>query len=288
MMTSKKTLLTATTIAILLLSSSSGAYAQGFTNFDNNQNQGYNPYGNYNQGYNNNYNQGYGYSQANDNQLAPLEGRIMTVQPGTSLGVALNNTISSEYSRVGEPVTARLANDFYYAGTLALPAGSMVQGQVTDLKKAGRAEKNGYIGIRFTSATTPDGRVIPLSARIATEDGTGLIKGGTSAGSAGRVVGKTAAGAAGGALAGLTGSAISGGRKGKGTAIGTAIGGGIGLISGLAGRGEEAVIPSGERFNIILDQPMTIPGATNYAPPGGYNNQYPPQYQQPQDNSYPY
>ena len=155
--------------------SNNSGYSQGYSD------QGYGNSGYSNQGYDQNYSQG-GYNQGyGGGQLPPLQGSVMVAPAGTSLNVATTTAISSGLNNVGDPISTRLAGDLYVSGGLILPAGSVIEGQVTQSQKAGRAGKNGMLGVRFTTAVTPNGQRVPISARIATEDGSGLIRGGSSA-----------------------------------------------------------------------------------------------------------
>lgn len=248
----------------------------------NNQGYGYNQgYGNqnYNQGSNQNgydYNQGYGnqnYNQGNNQQqLAPLRGGVMVAPAGTSLSITTTTGLSSAINRVGDTFTTRLSNDLYAGGGLVLPAGSTIEGQITQVESAGRTGKNGILGVRFTNAITPNGQRIPLSAKLLTEDRSGLIRGGTTAGRVGKTFLNTAIGAGIGAVLGTALAPAAGGSVGKGAVYGTAIGGGAGLLSNVVRKGSEAELPSGTQLQIILDQNLSAPsmgGSSNY-PSYGY------------------
>ena len=266
--------ITGITFALLPLT----ANAQ-FTDFGSSQdnNQGYNQ-GGYNQGYGQgSYNQGYGqgsYNQGYGQQnLPPLQGRVMVAPAGTSLNVTTTTALSSAISGVGEPFSTRLASDLYAGGALLLPAGSVIEGQVTQSQPAGRASKNGVLGVRFTTAITPNGQRVPISARLATQDGTGLIRGGTAKGTVGKTFLRGAGGAAAGAALGTALAPAAGGRVGKGAVYGTAIGGGIGLLSTFAAKGREAELPGGSQLQIVLDQPLTLNGSSNQQSQN-YGNSY--------------
>jgi hypothetical protein len=156
------------------------------------------------------------------------------------------------------------------------------------VRPAGRAERNGELDVRFTSALLPNGQRVPISAKIQTEDGTGIIRGGSVKGSLGQAAIKTGVGAGLGAALGTAMGPLSGGRVGRGAIYGTILGSGLGAASSLAGRGKDAVLNSGQPVNIQLDQPLTI-SPTAFSQPydnygGGYNQQNysQPQYGQPQ------
>lgn len=209
---------------------------------------------NYGQGYNQNYRSG-----------QTLKGRVVTVPAGIQFPAVVSTPISSEYLTMGQPVAITLGSDFYYNSTLIAPAGSTVSGTVTQVTKAKHGSMNGSLRLRFTEITTPYGTRIPISASIKTDDGSGLLVGGTKADVAKNYAKDMVAGSAMGALAGLVGSAVSGGAIGKGTALMTAVGAGGGLVKSVYDKGQDVVIPSGSTIELFVDQPITVnPSANSY------------------------
>lgn len=209
------------------------------------------------------YNQSYQPYTQNYGSLPPLQGRVVTVPVNTYFKVYTTNPISSEYITQGDSVSVMLGQDFYYNGNVVLPANSVIEGTAVIADSAGRTGKNGRLKIKFTSATTPSGQRVPLSAKLATEDGTGIISGGTGTGRALGVAKDAAAGAAGGALFGTVIGAITG-KTGRGAWSGTAVGAGLGLGKSMMDKGYDALIPANTPVDIILDQPLVVsPSASN-------------------------
>jgi hypothetical protein len=196
-----------------------------------------------------------------------LKGRVVTVPAGVQISAVTSMPISSEYLTMGQSVSLTLGSDFYYNSTLIAPAGSNVLGTVTQVTKAKHGSMNGSLRLRFTEVTTPYGTRIPISAIIKTEDGTGLLKGGTKTDVAKAYAKDMGIGAGAGALTGLVASAISGGAVGKGTAIMTGVGAGAGLVKSIYDKGNDVVIPSNSTVELIIDQPITVN-------PSGYNYDY--------------
>ena len=191
-------------------------------------------------------------------QLQPLKGQIVVVPSGTVIPASASMEISSETLQLWQNVTLALSNDFYYNNNLVAPLGSSINGTVINVKKAGRAGINGQILVKFTNIVTPYGQMIPISGVIQTDDGNGLIKGGTKADSATDYAKDIAAGSAAGALTGVVFGPLSGGKAGKGAALGTAVGAGLGLAKSLWDRGTPAVIPVGTSVNVVLEQQATF------------------------------
>lgn len=200
------------------------------------------------------------------NYMPPLQGRVVTVPAGATMSTTATQTISTEFLSTGDTLSVVLGTPFYYGGALVAPAGSMINGNVVIGEAAGRAGKNGKLKVRFTSIMTPQGQHIPISGKIRTEDGTGLLVGGTSKDRAVSAVKKTAVGAGAGALTGTIFGALSGGKVGKGAALGSAVGGGLGLGKTLLDKGQNVLIPANSRVDIEFDQPVTVNPSTMPAP----------------------
>ncbi len=196
-------------------------------------------------------------------QPTQLSGYVSTAPAGTSLFVTNTSYIASDTAHVGDPVNVTLGYDLAMGGNVLLPAGTQIQGQVVSAIPAGRAGKHGQLQMRFNRAVLPDGRQYPLSARLVTEDGTGTIKGGTTAERAGTVAKSTATGAAIGAVSGMALGRIVGGRNrwNEGLMWGSILGASGGLARSATVRGDEAEIQPGQQFKIMLDQNLnTNPG----------------------------
>ncbi len=216
---------------------------------------------------------------ANNYSLPPLQGRVVTVPPGTMLsGATANRTLSSKNLRTGDSISVNMSTPFYYGGAMVLPAGTSVTGNVVMAEPAGRAGKNGQLMIVFNQAITPTGQRIGLTGKLATEDGSGVLKGGTGMQRTTKAVKDAAVGSGIGALLGTIFGAISGGSVGKGAAIGTAIGGGTGVAKTVVDKGKDVVIEVGERLDIILDSELRTGGEQNRTPQNynapGYDNDY--------------
>ncbi len=220
-------------------------------NYYGNQNypQQYNNQPNYNNNYNN-----YGnYSQT----LPPLQGRVVTVPAGSYLSATTTNAISSEFLTVGDTVSVMLNSGLMFGSSQVIPPNSIIEGNVVIAEKAGLTGKNGKLKIHFTNAITPNGQRVPLSGKIATADGTGVLVGGTNLSRVGNAVKQGAVGAGIGALFGTIFGPLSGGHVGRGAVYGTAVGGGLGLGKSLIDKGNEAMVPANSRIDIILEQPLT-------------------------------
>lgn len=253
-------------------------------------NNGYQPYNSQPSQYNYNNNNSGAYTQA------PLQGYVATAPAGTAVSATLSSPLSSDFARVGDRFTATLGSPVVSGSSVILPAGSQMDGQVVSIKPSGRAGRNGELEIRFTGATLPNGQHIPLSARVQTADGTGIIRGGTTAGRLGRGAVNAGVGAGLGAALGTAMGPLSGGGVGRGAIYGTILGAGMGALGSAAQKGKPAVLDSSQPLNVVLDQPLTVSpsgnASTNYNQPASNSNSnssfqyYGQPSQQPSNNYY--
>ena len=132
-------------------------------------------------------------------------------------------------------------------------------------KKAKFGAINGSLKVNFTQITTTQGFQIPINGVIKTNDGSGLLVGGTKVDVAKEYAKDMAVVSAAGALSGLVFGALAGGSAGQGAALGTAVGAGGGLIKAGTVKGNDVVIPVNSSIDLVLTQPITVqPSAYSY------------------------
>lgn len=266
-------------------SSNYGSNSGGGSNYGSNSGSGYganSSSGGNNYGSTPNYSQQQpSYSQYSPGyqSQSPLQGYVATAPAGTVVSANLSSPISSEFARVGDRFTATLSSPVTAGSNVILPAGSQMEGQVMMVKAAGHTGRNGELDIRFTSATLPNGQRVPLSARIKTDDGTGIIKGGTTGGRVGRAAMTTGVGAGLGAALGTAMGPLSGGGVGRGAIYGTVLGAGLGALGSAWQKGKPATVDSSQPISVVLDQPLTATpssssGGSDYSQQGS-GNYYP-------------
>jgi hypothetical protein len=163
---------------------------------------------------------------------------VVTIPAGTSLSVNLAEPLTSEHAMPGDKIRATLKNPVIVGDRVVFPAGSTVEGRVSDVKpaKKGFKETGGALSIQFTRIIAPDGH----SASI----GAGFTK--VATGSAGKKAGIIGGSAAGGALLGKVL-----GKDAKGAAL---LGGAIGTAVAGSTKGKEAVIQPDEALTVSLEK----------------------------------
>jgi len=164
---------------------------------------------------------------------------------GTRLTAATTSEIRSNKNKVGDTVTATIANDVKdAAGHVVIPAGSSVVLKVTAIKESeNKSDKTGTLTLQPTSVSI-NGQSYPIAARIDSV-GTQLEGRKTGAGD----VAKVGAGAGIGAVVGR----VLGGST-KGAVIGGVIGGAVGAQRAVETKDRDVVVPEGTSVTLVLDE----------------------------------
>jgi hypothetical protein len=170
------------------------------------------------------------------------EFRELTLPAGTALPLELETALSSETAQVEAPVRARLRQTLTVNGVTALPAGTILTGEVTDVARAGKVKGRSRLVFTFNRFQAENIRE-DLRTNPLTFEGEA---------SKGEDATKIGAGAVGGAIVG----GILGG--GSGAAKGAAIGGAAGTGVVLATRGKDVTLANGAELAASLAEPLTI------------------------------
>ncbi len=163
----------------------------------------------------------------------------VTIPKGTALSLALTAPLSSATSAVGDQVTAELKNPVVVGDRVIFPAGSRIEGKVTDVKSAKKGFKDtgGALAVSFDRIMAPDGHsagIVAGMTRVA--EGSGKKKGAIIGGSA-------------------LGAALLGRMLGKDTAGSAVVGGAVGTAVAAGTKGKEATISADQVMNVALEQP---------------------------------
>jgi len=166
-----------------------------------------------------------------------------TLTAGTAFLAALQNTIDTGKSHVGDRVTLRTLEDVRVNGMTVVPAGATINGSVTHLDSAGRIGGGAQVTLRYTELVMPDGKSYAISAAPLRLEGKGD---GT----------ESALEIAGGAVAGGILGGIIGGKDdiAKGAVAGAVVGTGVAVAT----KGNQIVLPAGQKVKVALNGPVTI------------------------------
>jgi hypothetical protein len=192
-------------------------------------------------------------SDAGDTALAPQTSasgassaarvsRDVTIPTGTSLELALTNSVASDTSAVEDDVTAELTHAVTIDGREALPAGTRLSGVVRGADGSGRVKGRASVTLQFTSL-----RVGNTDYAISTEPRSHMAEATKSEDAT-----KIGIGAGAGAIIG----GILGGKGGA--AKGAAVGGGAGTGVVLATKGKEVRLGPGDDVTTQLTSPLKV------------------------------
>lgn len=210
-----------------------------------------------NSGYTDSYSYATGSNNAISNEDIQLRGRISTIPKGTSMLIRLDEPLSSFSTPMGQSVVASLENDIFMNDQVAIPAGSEIVGQVTNVSPSGRMGKHGELEVKFHTVKTPSGKVVPIRGHVVTNDDSGVLRGNSFTMDVVKGVGIAAGGTGIGAV---TGTALGGilGVAGSGAILGTGLGAVAGITYAVARKGKDVVIPSGARLSVRMVENVTL------------------------------
>ncbi|MEK6324018.1 MAG: peptidoglycan-binding protein [Acidobacteriota bacterium] len=182
--------------------------------------------------------------------------RGWTLPSDTVISVQINGTLSSRTARVGDKFTATVTVPVYVDGRTVIPAGSIVEGRVTQVTPAKRMNRSGTIGIDFDALVFPNGTAISLVGSLTSDDPETRRRIDDESRVSGESNKRPSVFIGGGGAIGAVLGGIAGG--GKGAVLGGVVGAGAGVASILLSKGEEAQVPSGTPFGVQIKQPLVV------------------------------
>jgi hypothetical protein len=169
---------------------------------------------------------------------------MVGVPAGTELTLALDTTLSSETSVAGDTFSATVVEPILVESREVIPAGSTIEGRVTEATPAKRGAGEAKLGLSFGALRLASGYHTNIVGSF--QEISASKKGRNAA-----VIGGSAAGGA------LLGRIL--GKDTRSTAIGAIIGGGIGTAVLVGMEREQAVLPADTPFGIRLEQAIQVP-----------------------------
>ncbi len=172
------------------------------------------------------------------------------IPAGTVFDVAMITPMNTKTSNVGDKIEGTLVAPITQDGYVVAETGSVVRGEISDVKRASRAkseEDRASLTLVFTSVQTVDGDKA-LHATVTNTEGK-LVATGTGTRDKLIILGSTVAGAVAGKIAG---------KDTKSTVIGAVGGAVVGTGAVMASKGHELEIPEGAKVSLRVDQPITV------------------------------
>jgi hypothetical protein len=167
----------------------------------------------------------------------------LVVPADAVLGLQIERTITSETAGIEDRVEARVTRDVRVGDRVAIPAGALVQGSVSEVERGGKVREKARLGIRFHTVVLADGSRLSIRTDAVMREGSSPAT-------------ESAAKIGGAAVGGAILGAILGG--GKGAAVGGAVGAAGGTAATMAGDRNPAVLPAGTTVNVRVQQPVTV------------------------------
>jgi type IV secretion system protein VirB10 len=166
-----------------------------------------------------------------------------TILAGTTFVGSLQGTIDTGKNAVGDKIAVRTLEDVRVNEMTVVPAGATINGEVTHVEGVGRIKGGAELTLRFTELVMPDGKSYAISAEPF------RVKGKSEGKSSALQIG-------GGAVAGGVLGGVLGGKNDivKGAAAGAVIGTGVAIAT----KGDQIVLPAGQKMKVTLDAPITI------------------------------
>lgn len=182
------------------------------------------------------------------------------IPQGAHVLLRMENSVNTRTAQAGDFVYLRTAVPIANVGEIAVPAGSYVQGVVSEAKRSGRVKGRAQLAIRLESLTLANGKVYKFSPHLRAVDSgeTGQkVVGAENTVEQSSSIGQDAERIA--ILAG-SGAGIGGlaDRGWKGAGIGAGAGSAVGLATVLLSRGKEVELRQGSTLDVVFDRPVSL------------------------------
>ncbi|HXP16712.1 MAG TPA: hypothetical protein VN868_06390 [Terriglobales bacterium] len=182
----------------------------------------------------------------------------LTIPAGTKVPLALKQSISTKNAKEGDPVYAATTFPVVINDHILIPAGTYVQGRISQVKRGGRIKGRAEVLMHFSTLIYPSGYTVvlpgavenvPGAEKTSMKDEEGTIRQDSQTGEKARTV-ATAAG---------TGAVVGGLSNGvKGGLIGAGIGGGVGTAIGLLTRGNDVRMDAGTTLEMVIQRDVPV------------------------------
>jgi hypothetical protein len=182
----------------------------------------------------------------------------LTIPSGTKVPLALKQAVATKNAREGDAVYAVTTFPVVFNDRIVIPAGTYVQGRISNIKRGGRIKGRAEVLMHFSTLIYPTGYTVvlpgavdnvPGAEKTSMKDEEGTVRQDSQTGEKAKTV-ATAAG---------TGAVIGGLSNGvKGGLIGAGVGGGIGTAIGLLTRGNDVRMDAGTTLEMVIQREVTL------------------------------
>lgn len=191
------------------------------------------------------------------NQENIFTGETHTVESRDEINMTVSQVLSGAYSQEGDEFFAEITQEVKGKKGVVLPVGTIAHGTIRQLEEAKRLGRDAWIEMEFDYLITPDGREIPIEAKMSSK--ANPIVGGSKA--IAKNIGYTAAGGAVGGYAALQLLGIEGAIVSQGYTIlgGAALGGAIALGMSLVRKGKDVLLSPGDEIKVKITSDIELP-----------------------------
>jgi len=195
---------------------------------------------------------------SNDPAKPAASAASISIPAGTKVPVALKHAISTKSAREGDAVYAETTFPVVDNGRILIPAGTYVQGKISEVKRAGRVKGRAEVLMHFTTLIYPSGYTVVLPGSVENVPGAEKT---SMTGNEGTIRADSQKGEKIGTVASTAGTgAVVGGlsRGGKGALIGAGIGGGVGSVIAMLTCNNEVKLDAGTTLEMVIQREVPI------------------------------
>jgi hypothetical protein len=189
---------------------------------------------------------------------APVAAPELVIPAGTKVPVELKHAISTHSTRTGDAVYAETTFPVVYNNRVLIPAGTYVQGRISQIQRGGRIKGRAQVLMHFTTLIYPSGYTVilpgtvenaPGADKTAVKDGEGTLqKDGQTGSKVGTIATTTGTGAM---IGGLS-------QGGKGALIGAGVGGAVGTAIAMLTRGDDVKLDAGTTLELVVQRDIPV------------------------------
>lgn len=182
----------------------------------------------------------------------------LVIPAGTKVPVALKHAISTHGTRAGDAVYAETTFPVVYNNRVLIPAGTYVQGRISQIQRGGRIKGRAQVLMHFTTLIYPSGYTVilpgavenaPGADKTAVKDQEGTLRKDSQTGTKVGTVATTAG----------TGAVIGGlSQGGKGALIGAGVGGAVGTAIAMLSRGDDVKLDAGTTLELVVQRDIPV------------------------------
>ena len=182
----------------------------------------------------------------------------VTIPAGSRIAVVLDTPLSTRISRAGQKVTFRTSNAVPLEDGLEIPPDTAFTGSVVEVKRPGGFGKSGVLRVKVDGVDLEAAASAPVVAHLESQDINAKGRLTTDNRHTTDLYNLAMY-----SLEGtLVGSQIKGG---KGAAVGAGAGALAALIIMMSHRGQDVYLEPGMPFQVVLEQPVDLPGKAVWA-----------------------